>query len=65
MTTEEEKEKRKKKEKEKENEKKGHTWPEASQATASHLARLRSAFVKGRHLPLGEASKGGIMPLRA
>ena len=65
MTTEEEKEKKKKKEKEKEKEKKGRTWPEASQATASHRARLRNAFVKGHYLPLGEASEGGILPLRA
>lgn len=47
------------------------TWSEASQATASRLARgkrlacLTGAFVKGHRLLLGEASKGGIAPPRA
>ena len=47
--TEEEKEKKKKKKKE--------GIPEESQATALRLAHLRSAFVKGSHLPSGKAQR--------
>ena len=50
--TEEEKEKKKKKKK-----KKKEGIPEASQATALRLAHLRSAFMKGSHLPSGEAQR--------
>ena len=34
-------------------------WIEAYLRTASHLS---GAFMKGRHLPLGEALEGGVAP---
>ena len=46
-------------------------WLEASEATASRLARgeslarLSGTFVKGCRLPLGEAPEGGVAPPRA